>query len=118
MGKKTGHNEGNEISKRQITRNNRRRYFVALLTLAIFIIIGFSMFNVVSLKIQEAEAIALNQRLLQEKERLQGELAVVNDPIYIEQQARIKLKMIRPGEVLYVFPDNLITESAIQEKND
>lgn len=118
MGKKSRRSDENEITKRQIARDNRRRYFVALLTLAIFIIIGFSMFNVVSLKMQEAEALALNQRLLQEKERLQSELAMVNDPVYIEQQARIKLKMIRPGEVLYVFPDDLITESAIQEKND
>jgi cell division protein DivIC len=107
-----------EDTRRKNTKNNRRRYLTALIFLVIFTIIGFAMVNIVSLKMQEAEAATLNQKLLQERERLKAELALVDNPLYIEQQARMKLRMIKPGETLYVFPDELTTSTAIEENKD
>ncbi len=116
MKKKIPLKENPEISnRRRANKNTRRGYLTAFIALIIFIAIGFSMINIVSLKMQEAEAAELKQKLLLEKEKLQSELSLVNDPSYIEQQARIKLSMIKPGETLYIFPDKLATEPAIEE---
>ena len=67
-------------------------------------VIGFSVFNIVSVNSQLEEAIAEKERLLAEKERLQYELDNVDSEEYIEQQARALLRMIKPGEIYYVLP--------------
>jgi cell division protein DivIC len=93
-----------EKSDRQVSKSFRRRYLVALAAILVFFVMGFSMFNIVNLKMQEADALALKQKLLDDKKRLQTELSLVHSPAYIEQQARIQLKMVKPGEILYIFP--------------
>lgn len=118
MKKKIRYKKSPKISDRQFTKNNRRRYLAAFVVLAIFMVIGFSMVNIVSLKMQEAEAAGFKQKLLQEKEKLKTELSLVYDPAYVEQQARIKLKMIKPGEILYIFPEKTATGPALEEKTN
>ena len=55
---------------------------------------------------------AEHEALLQEKIKLEEELNHVMDPKYIEQQARTQLRMIYPGEILYVLPDKPEDENA------
>ncbi len=105
-------------SGRQALKSNRRRYLVALIAFILFLVVGFSMFNIVSLKMQEAQALELKQKLLLEKAKLQTELSLVFSPAYIEQQARIKLKMIKPGETLYILPEEKATDASIEEKTE
>ena len=47
-----------------------------------------------------------NTKLKKERESLKEELKHVNEPEYIEQQAREQLKMVKPGEVMYILPQN------------
>ena len=49
---------------------------------------------------------AKNQELLLEKESLKEELDNVNDAEYIEEQARVQLKLIKPGEILYILQND------------
>jgi cell division protein FtsB len=42
----------------------------------------------------------------EQKARLESELMTVSDKEYIEEQAREKLGMVKPGEVVYVFEDD------------
>lgn len=91
-------------SKGEIVRNNRIRYFIFFCSLFILFFLGVSMVSIVDLKMQENKAIALQEQLKNEKTNLQRELTLINTPEYIEQQARKQLKMIKPGELLYVFP--------------
>ncbi|MEI8216262.1 MAG: septum formation initiator family protein [Eubacteriales bacterium] len=91
-------------SKGEIIRNNRIRYFVFFCALFILVFLGISMVSIVDLKMQENKAAALQEQLKAEKTKLQHELTLINTPEYIEQQARMQLKMIKPGELLYVFP--------------
>jgi cell division protein FtsB len=92
------------VTERQAGKKARRRmvYFVVLLF--IFGIIAVSAFNIVSLKLTEARIIKEQQELLDQKAKLEQIYSQVNSPEYIEQQARQQLKMIRPGEILYVLP--------------
>jgi cell division protein FtsB len=103
-------------TKRQIIKSNRIRYTILLLSFLMLIFLGFSTFTIVSLKMQENQAIALADKLKNDKAKLQNELKLINTSEYLEQQARLQLKMIKPGELLYVFPST--SKSAIEETID
>ncbi len=53
--------------------------------------------------------------MIKERERLSRELLKVEDPQYIEEQARTQLKMVRPGEILYIFPVDEESEADLAE---
>lgn len=97
--------EKQETSKRRVAKRNRRRLVYALILIGIIAIIGTSVFRLVSLKLEEAEAKEALANLKQEKESLEEELSQVYSKDYIEQQAREQLRMIEPGEVLYILKD-------------
>lgn len=92
-----------EPTRRRSIKNLRRRIIYGLALIAVAVIIGTSVFNVISLKMEEAHAKAELSALKAEKKALQEELSVVDSKEYIEQQAREQLRMIQPGETLYVL---------------
>ena len=75
---------------------------VFLAGLAVVLYYGYSVFQVES---EQERAEAEKAALMAEKARLEEEVRHVTDPSYIEQQARAELRMIRPGEILYVLPE-------------
>jgi cell division protein FtsB len=80
-----------------------KRLVYCAVVLVILSLVAVSGINVVNLK---AEAAAANKNLAAreaQKARLTKELSLVDDPAYIEAQAREKLRMIKSGETLYVF---------------
>ena len=81
----------------------RRRIVYSLIFIVIGVIIGVSVYNVITLKMEEAAARAQLEALEAEKRLLEEELSVVDSSEYIEQQAREQLRMILPGETLYVL---------------
>ena len=66
----------------------------------------YSIFNIVSLKMEERSVIGKNEKLLKKKAELQKKLKKIKDSKYVENQAREQLKLIMPGETLYVFPED------------
>lgn len=97
--------EKQEYSKRRVAKRNRRRFVYALILIGIVAIIGTSVFRLISLKLEEEKAREALANLKQEKESLEEELSQVYSKDYIEQQAREQLRMIEPGEVLYILKD-------------
>lgn len=92
-----------------------RRFFVYLVVFVVLgTMIGFSLHDIITLKMEERELKKEHARLLKEKEDLQEELKKVNEPDYIEQQARKQLRMILPGETLYILP----TEEELKEMQE
>ena len=71
----------------------------------VFSVAGFSVFRIIDLKMEEHQLLAQQEALLQEKEKLKEQLANVNNPEFIEQEARKQLKLIMPGETLYILKD-------------
>ncbi|MGI6733533.1 MAG: FtsB family cell division protein [Anaerovoracaceae bacterium] len=94
-----------EPSQRQVIKSMRRKIVYGLIFIVIGLIIGASAYNVIKLKIEEAEAQAKLDKLMAEKQALEEELALVDSEEYIEQQAREHLRMIMPGEILYVLKE-------------
>ncbi len=93
-----------KITQRQAGQKVRRRMVCFCVFVAVAFILGASVFSIVSLKIAEAKTIQEQESLLAEKSRLEKTLSQVNEPEYIEQQARKQLRMIKPGEILYILP--------------
>lgn len=105
-------------SARNKARKSRRRLVYAAVFLGIAAIIVVSAYNVLSLLEEKAEMEAKQQELIEMKERLQQELANVNTPEYIEQQARSQLRLVMPGEILFILPkeDNDSAGAALNQQ--
>lgn len=71
--------------------------------------IGYAVFlakDTVSLLKENSELKKQNKHLVEEKKELTKELKNVNTPEYIEEQAKLQLKLIRPGETLFILGDD------------
>ncbi len=90
-------------TRRQVIKSLRRKLVYGMIFVVIALIIGASVYNVISLKMEEAAAEEQLSALEAEKEALEEELSHVGSNDYIEQQAREQLRMIMPGETLYVL---------------
>lgn len=90
-------------ARRKKQKRNRRLIYLGAIVL-IFGLAAYCIWDIVVLSIEKEDVLREQQALLQEKERLQQEINNVNDPKYIEQQARLQLRLIMPGETLFVLP--------------
>lgn len=93
------------ITERQAGKKARRRMVYFVIFLFIIGLVTVSAIQIISLKLTEARTMKEHQDLLNQKSRLERDYSQVNSPEYIEQQARQQLRMIRPGEILYVLPE-------------
>ena len=82
------------------------RIVLIVLVLIIVFTVATSIRTIVKLKAEQAELKKQNLALRKQKAELQNEFRNVNNRNYIEEQARIQLNMIKPGEVLYILKDD------------
>ena len=73
-----------------------------IIAVLVFILNGY---RIIDLNLNKAIYEKEYEEKLAEKARLEKELSLVDDPEYIEQQARNRFHMLREGEILYVFPE-------------
>jgi len=67
--------------------------------------------NIVSLKREQHDVMQQQQQLEKQKEELQKALEDTDDTENIEEQARNQLRLIKPGETLYLFPEEMTEEN-------
>ena len=104
-----------------IRRNrNRRRLMIGLIVVLIGGLILLSLLNIISLKKEQHDVKAQREAYEEEKERLAKELEKTNDLTNIEEQARDQLRLIKKGETIYIFPDEITkeTEETTEEEED
>lgn len=94
-------------TKRKLKKVSRNIFVYLLMTFIVLSIAGFSVFRIIDLKMEEHQLLAQQEALIAEKERLTEQLANVNNPEFIEQEARKQLKLIMPGETLYILQDEI-----------
>lgn len=80
----------------------RRSIIYAAIIFAIVAVIGVSVYNIVTLKQEQKELIRQQQELKEQKAELKEELEQLSNPAYIEEQARTQLRLVLPGEDIYV----------------
>lgn len=90
-------------SHRRSTQALRKRSIYLIIAVILFVIIGVSVYNLVSLKMEQAKVNEDYAALIKEKAQLKEELSNVDSDEYVEQKAREELKMILPGETLYII---------------
>lgn len=84
--------------------NKSRIIFLALI-LFIVIIAGSSIKQIIVLHIENNKLLEEKQKLNKEKEKVKKEEKEINNPEYLEEQARKQLKLIKPGEHLYIIDE-------------
>jgi cell division protein FtsB len=95
---------GKLTARRKFKQLRHKRLYIAAFIVVAAVICVYA-FRIISLKTAWAAAAADEAAALAEKSRMERELEMINEPEYVEQQARTRLRMIRPGEILYVLPD-------------
>ena len=98
-------------------RINRGRMAMTVIVIFLIAVLGMSVKNIFVLQSEKRALTAEKEALLLEKESLQDELKNVSDTDYIEEQARIQLKLIKPGEILYILENDKDKEDD-KEKNE
>lgn len=91
---------------------------VAVVVLFIMIIIGFSVFNIVSLKVEQHQVYKRQMELKEEKARLEKELKNSDDLKNLEEQARNQLRLVKPGETIYLFSEDLKNAEELQDSDN
>ncbi len=86
-----------------------------IIVLVVIVMLGVSGYRIWDVQKKQSELISRQKALIKERERLSRELLKVEDPQYIEEQARTQLKMVRPGEILYIFPVDEESEADLAE---
>ena len=103
------------IQKRRGKKRRRRRgklsYATIAILVAIALVVGASVKNIVSLKIENVRLQKQHDELIRKRDNLKLELERVNSKEYIEQQARRHLRLVNPDEILFIYPDDDDTET-------
>lgn len=109
----------NTRGKMAIRRNrNRRRLVIGIVAVSIIGVIFFSVANVISLKKEQAEIRKQTEQLREEKEALKKQLDNINDADNLEEEARNQLRLIKPGEKLYMFPEEMLKQDEDKENTE
>ena len=104
---------------RKKKRVNRGKLAMTVIVIFLIAVLGVSIKNIFVLQAEKQALTAEKESLTLEKESLQDELKNVSDTEYIEEQARIQLKLIKPGEILYILEDDdKDTDKETEEKKD
>ena len=109
------HTAGKMAIRRQKRTTNTR---TGLIILGIIGAMSLSLVNIISLKKEQHDVLAEQEQLKQQKQDLQKELDNISDPENIEEQARNQLRLIRPGEMLYMFPDEITDKDTSTDSSE
>ena len=80
---------------------------MCLIVVLIFGAIALSVVNVISLKEEQRQTRDQQDALKKEKAQLEKELSEINNKENIEDSARDQLRLIKKGEKLYIFPEEI-----------
>ena len=83
-------------------KQSRRRILVLAIAAFLVVILCISVVNIVKLKGEEREALKKQEQLKAKQEQMQEELKDIDSQEKIEDLAREKLKLTKPGEIIYI----------------
>ncbi|MGP1570137.1 MAG: FtsB family cell division protein [Eubacteriales bacterium] len=108
-----------ERKRKQSSQGMRKITKIVIFLLLIWVIVfaGLQVYNMYKINLDYKKVLEENKKLKQEKAALKEELDHVNEPEYVEQQAREQLKMVKPGEVMYILPQREDKKGKSDEQN-
>ncbi len=84
---------------------------VAVVSVVFVVLTAHFIYNVVSLNIEKREAAQKQTELKAQKKELEQQLKEIKDKSNLEEQARSQLRLVKPGESIYLFDDYLTKDS-------
>ncbi len=91
-------------------RQAQRRLIAVAAALFILVVLGYSVGNILVLKHDLHTAKKQQVQYEEEKAQLQKDLKEIDDLQNLEEQARDQMRLIKPGETLYIFPENMTNQ--------
>lgn len=85
-------------------RQSRRKLLVIGVAAVLILFLCLSVVNILQLKSEEREALKKQEQLKAQQEQMKEEIKDMNDEENLEDLAREKLKLTKPGETIYI-PD-------------
>ena len=98
-------------------KQGRKRLIVFAAAVILIVFLGVSVIDIIKLKAEEHEVLKQQEQLKAQQEQLKEDLKEADDEQNIEDQAREKLKLTKPGETVYI-PDSEEPEGTGTEKTD
>lgn len=98
-------------------QKTRRRILIGLIVVCIIGAMSLSLINIISMKKEQSDVLVQQEQLKREKSSLEKELENISDSDNLEEQARNQLRLIKPGETLYMFSDEF-TEQEISTDDE
>lgn len=96
-----------KIGRRKKQPENRLNTIIKIVFVVLLVaILARGIVTSVDLKSQEHNSQVKYKKMQQQKKDLEKELKYINTPAYIENAAREQLKMVKSGEMLFVFKDS------------
>jgi Septum formation initiator len=115
MREQTASDERKLKRKRAVRKKqSRRRLLVVAAVVFLVVILCMSVVNIFQLKAEEREALKKQEQLKAKQEQMEEELKDIDSEENIEDLAREKLKLTKPGETIYI-PDNEKDDDQAQE---
>ena len=105
--------EERRLRNRQQQKRRKKRN-VVIMVLVFAVLLTMCSREIVRLQAENRALKKQHAELEQERDRLAKELGNVGDKEYIKEQARKQLKLLDPGEIMFVFEDG----SSQQDKSD
>lgn len=97
---------------------NKMKLVVCTVVVALIVYFGVSAIKIIKLNQERENVLAYNKELAQKKENLQLKLENINSPDYMESLARSDLKLIKPNELLFIFPEKEYAEDTETDKQE
>ena len=94
--------EGVSVMQKRVRYNWLRIIVISIIVVSLIYGI-FIVKNMSKLLSENSELKKQNTELTKQKKSLENELKNVNKPEYIEEQAKLQLKLIKPGETLFIL---------------
>lgn len=98
-------------------KQGRKRLVVFAAAVILIIFLGVSVIDIIKLKAEEHEVLKQQEQLKAQQEQLKEDLKEADNEQNIEDQAREKLKLTKPGETVYI-PDSEEPEGTGTEKTE
>ena len=84
----------------------KRRLIIGIVVVCLLAAAGYSIYKIGVLTVEKYRLEEEHNNLLREERQLKDELKNVQNEEYVEDEAREKLNLILPGEVIYKFSDD------------
>lgn len=96
----------------------KRRIQILLVVVIVAIVLTYFGSRILTITNEKKELLKKQEQLTEQKAELENQVENMESLDYVEQQARKKLHLVMPGEILYVLPEDEEAEKEAKEEKE